>query len=95
MCHQGNLEFMDRHTTIDQPYYEGPGGIVISSIDILPTELRASELLPPVERTTVLRRGVTSEVLTGGGGTYRTFARAGVEDGAVVISLASAAKRIT
>ena len=37
---QGNIEFMDRHTTIDSPYFEGPGGILVSSIDILPTELR-------------------------------------------------------
>ncbi|ORX36707.1 Saccharopine dehydrogenase-domain-containing protein [Kockovaella imperatae] len=35
----GNLEFMDRSTTIDQPYYDGPGGVMISSIDILPSEL--------------------------------------------------------
>lgn len=30
---------MDQFTTIDNPYFEGPGGILISSIDILPTEL--------------------------------------------------------
>lgn len=35
----GNLEFVDRHTTIDNPYYVGQHGILISSIDILPTEL--------------------------------------------------------
>ena len=33
---------MDRHTTIDTPYFEGPGGILLSAIDILPTELRLS-----------------------------------------------------
>ena len=36
----GGLEFLDRHTTIDEPYWEGPGGLLISSTDILPTELR-------------------------------------------------------
>lgn len=43
----GNLEFVDRHTTIDQPYFEGPGGILISTVDILPTEL--GELLSNYE----------------------------------------------
>ncbi|ODO08112.1 hypothetical protein I350_03696 [Cryptococcus amylolentus CBS 6273] len=39
-CDQkGGLEFVDQFTTIDNPHYEGPGGILISSIDILPTEL--------------------------------------------------------
>jgi len=37
---KGGLEFVDRHTTIDQPYFEGPGGMLISTTDILPTELR-------------------------------------------------------
>lgn len=36
---------MDRITTIDDPFYVGPGGILISSTDILPTELR--QLLLP------------------------------------------------
>ena len=36
---KGNLEFVDRHTTIDKPYFEGPGGMLISTVDILPTEL--------------------------------------------------------
>lgn len=30
---------MDQFTTIDHPYFEGPGDILISAIDILPTEL--------------------------------------------------------
>lgn len=30
---------MDRHTTIDDPFFVVPGGILISSTDILPTEL--------------------------------------------------------
>jgi hypothetical protein len=38
----GNLEFVNQHTTIDKPYFEGTGGILMSSIDILPTELRES-----------------------------------------------------
>ncbi|ORY32502.1 putative Saccharopine dehydrogenase [Naematelia encephala] len=38
---KGNLEFVDRHTTIDQPYFEGPNGILVSVVDILPTELAA------------------------------------------------------
>ena len=37
---QGGLEFIDRHTTIGSPYFEGPGGMLISTTDILPTELR-------------------------------------------------------
>lgn len=37
---QGGLEFVDRHTTIDAPYFEGLGGVLISTTDILPTELR-------------------------------------------------------
>jgi alpha-aminoadipic semialdehyde synthase len=41
---EGSLEFVDAHTTIDQPYFEGPGGILVSSVDILPTELRESTL---------------------------------------------------
>lgn len=30
---------VDRATTIDTPYFEGPAGILINTIDILPTEL--------------------------------------------------------
>lgn len=48
---------MDRHTTIDQPSFEGPGGILISTTDILPTELPtdasthfSSRILPYVQR---------------------------------------------
>jgi hypothetical protein len=37
---QGGLEFLHRTTTIDEPHWEGAGGILISSTDILPTELR-------------------------------------------------------
>jgi hypothetical protein len=37
---QGGLEFVDRHTTIDAPYFVGQGGVLISTTDILPTELR-------------------------------------------------------
>ncbi|WWC89390.1 uncharacterized protein L201_004313 [Kwoniella dendrophila CBS 6074] len=54
---EGTLEFVNQFTTIDQPYYEGPGGMLISSIDILPTELAAdasahfsSKILPYVKR---------------------------------------------
>lgn len=36
---KGNLEFIDRHCTIDLPHYVGPAGILISTVDILPTEL--------------------------------------------------------
>lgn len=36
---QGGLEFVDQFTTVDNPYFEGPGDILISAIDILPTEL--------------------------------------------------------
>lgn len=36
---QGNLEFVDRHTKIDAPHFVGPGGMLMSAIDILPTEL--------------------------------------------------------
>lgn len=36
---KGNLEFVDRHCTIDEPHFVGPAGILISTIDILPTEL--------------------------------------------------------
>lgn len=39
---QGGLEFADRHTSIDAPYFDGPGGILVSTTDILPTELRKS-----------------------------------------------------
>ncbi|KAK4684901.1 alpha-aminoadipic semialdehyde synthase, partial [Tremellales sp. Uapishka_1] len=35
----GGLEFVNQHTTIDKPYYEGSGGLLVSTIDILPTEL--------------------------------------------------------
>ncbi|KIR40645.1 alpha-aminoadipic semialdehyde synthase [Cryptococcus deuterogattii 99/473] len=38
---EGGLEFVDQFTTIDNPYFEGPGDILISAIDILPTELAA------------------------------------------------------
>lgn len=37
---QGGLAFVDKHTKIDAPFFEAPGGVLISSIDILPTELR-------------------------------------------------------
>jgi len=54
---KGNLEFVDRHTTIDQPYFDGPGELLISAVDILPTELPAdasehfsSRILPYVRR---------------------------------------------
>ncbi|TXT10844.1 hypothetical protein VHUM_02349 [Vanrija humicola] len=53
----GALEFMTHSTTIDEPSFEGPGGILIGSTDILPTELPADAsghfsklLLPYVER---------------------------------------------
>ncbi|KAL7421814.1 hypothetical protein Q5752_003585 [Cryptotrichosporon argae] len=36
---KGGLEFVDRHTTIDSPSFEGPGGVLVSSTDILPSEL--------------------------------------------------------
>ena len=36
---EGNLEFMNQHSTIDQPHYLGPGAVTLSAIDILPTEL--------------------------------------------------------
>ncbi len=35
---------IDRATTIDTPYYEGPAGILISTVDILPTELGKQNL---------------------------------------------------
>ena len=35
---------VDRATTIDTPYFEGPAGILISTVDILPTELGESAL---------------------------------------------------
>nr|XP_019010907.1 alpha-aminoadipic semialdehyde synthase [Kwoniella pini CBS 10737]OCF49688.1 alpha-aminoadipic semialdehyde synthase [Kwoniella pini CBS 10737] len=54
---EGGLEFVDQFTTIDNPYFEGPGGMLISSIDILPSELAAdasshfsSKILPYVRR---------------------------------------------
>ncbi|WVQ67733.1 uncharacterized protein L199_005937 [Kwoniella botswanensis] len=54
---EGGLEFVNQFTTIDEPYFEGPGGILISSIDILPTELAAdasahfsSKILPYVRK---------------------------------------------
>ncbi|WRT66305.1 uncharacterized protein IL334_003260 [Kwoniella shivajii] len=54
---EGGLEFVNQFTTIDQPCFKGPGGILISSIDILPTELAAdasahfsSKILPYVTR---------------------------------------------
>lgn len=31
---------MNKSTTIDEPYFDGPGGMLIGSTDILPTELR-------------------------------------------------------
>ncbi|KAL1408626.1 hypothetical protein Q8F55_005439 [Vanrija albida] len=53
----GALEFMTKSTTIDEPSFEGPGGILIGSTDILPTELPADasghfskHLLPYVTR---------------------------------------------
>ncbi len=46
--HQGGLEFVDRHTTIDRPFFETQG-VMISSIDILPTELRGYFFLYHVE----------------------------------------------
>ncbi|WVR06970.1 hypothetical protein IAU60_004007 [Kwoniella sp. DSM 27419] len=54
---EGGLQFVNEFTTIDKPYFEGPNGILISSIDILPTELAAdaskhfsSKVLPFVRR---------------------------------------------
>ncbi|WVQ99333.1 hypothetical protein IAU59_006466 [Kwoniella sp. CBS 9459] len=54
---EGGFQFVDQFTTIDEPYSEGPNGILISSIDILPTELAAdasthfsSKILPLVRR---------------------------------------------
>ncbi|OCF43182.1 alpha-aminoadipic semialdehyde synthase [Kwoniella heveanensis CBS 569] len=54
---EGGFQFVNKFTTIDEPYCEGPGGILISSIDILPTELAAdasthfsSKILPLVRR---------------------------------------------
>lgn len=41
---QGGLEFADRHTSIDAPYFEGPARILVSTTDILPTEMRASRI---------------------------------------------------
>ncbi|RXK35397.1 hypothetical protein M231_07341 [Tremella mesenterica] len=35
----GGLEFVDKHTTIDQPHFIGPGGVLISTTDILPAEM--------------------------------------------------------
>jgi alpha-aminoadipic semialdehyde synthase len=37
---QGALEFMNKATSIDEPCFTGPGGILVGSTDILPTELR-------------------------------------------------------
>lgn len=37
---QGGLAFVDKHTTIDAPFFEAAGDVLVSSIDILPTELR-------------------------------------------------------
>lgn len=42
---QGGLEFLTKHTTIDDPHWKGPGEILVSSTDILPTELRELSLL--------------------------------------------------
>jgi len=53
---KGGLEFVDRHTTIDQPYFEGPGGMLISTTDILPTELRELPLQPSPKLTGSNRR---------------------------------------
>lgn len=36
---------MNKSTTIDEPYFDGPGGMLIGSTDILPTELRESSCL--------------------------------------------------
>ncbi|GMK58401.1 hypothetical protein CspeluHIS016_0504330 [Cutaneotrichosporon spelunceum] len=54
---EGALEFMNHYTTIDEPVFEGPGGILIGSTDVLPTELPADssvyfsgKLMPYVER---------------------------------------------
>ncbi|WVF71526.1 hypothetical protein IAT40_006334 [Kwoniella sp. CBS 6097] len=54
---EGGFQFVNKFTTIDEPYFEGPGGMLISSIDILPTELAAdasahfsSKILPLVRR---------------------------------------------
>nr|XP_018263129.1 alpha-aminoadipic semialdehyde synthase [Kwoniella dejecticola CBS 10117]OBR85287.1 alpha-aminoadipic semialdehyde synthase [Kwoniella dejecticola CBS 10117] len=54
---EGGLEFVNQFTTIDEPYFQGPGGMLISSIDILPSELAAdasghfsSKILPYVRR---------------------------------------------
>ncbi|BEI93733.1 uncharacterized protein CcaverHIS019_0601920 [Cutaneotrichosporon cavernicola] len=54
---EGALEFMNHYTTIDEPVFEGPGGILIGSTDVLPTELPADSstyfsgrLMPYVER---------------------------------------------
>ncbi|WVO16236.1 hypothetical protein L204_103907 [Cryptococcus depauperatus] len=54
---EGGLEFVNQYTTIDNPLFEGPSGILISSIDILPTELAmdaseyfSSKLYPYVHR---------------------------------------------
>ncbi|WWD17363.1 hypothetical protein CI109_101804 [Kwoniella shandongensis] len=54
---EGGLEFVNKYTTIDEPYFEGPNGMLISSIDILPTELAADasahfseKILPFVRR---------------------------------------------
>lgn len=49
---KGNLEFVDRHTTIDRPYYEGPGGMLVSVVDILPTELGQLQAYIHVARLT-------------------------------------------
>jgi hypothetical protein len=54
---QGGLEFVDRHTTIDSPYAEGPGGILISTIDILPSELRTCRLDVPLPLPRKSERG--------------------------------------
>ncbi|WVQ82294.1 hypothetical protein IAT38_004422 [Cryptococcus sp. DSM 104549] len=54
---EGGLEFVSQFTTIDKPFYEGPNGILISTIDILPTELAtdasthfSEKILPFVRR---------------------------------------------
>lgn len=59
---QGGLEFVDRHTTIDDPFFVGPGGVLISSTDILPTELRQFDSKSPslVRQLTVLAKDAST-----------------------------------
>ncbi|KAK8864339.1 hypothetical protein IAR55_001586 [Kwoniella newhampshirensis] len=64
---EGGLEFVKKYTTIDERYFEGPNGMLISSIDILPTELAAdasahfSETVLPYVRRTLFPNATESD----------------------------------